>query len=299
MRILISEGVYIDFYNLHADAGTKPGDLTARAANLKEVSDYIKTWSVGNSDLVFGDTNTRYTRSGDTPFVLAQQNGMKDAFVELVRGGVNPTVETSCANPSLVNTCETVDKVFYRGSRQLDLEATSFNYESSKFLQPDGKVLSDHNPIAVNYTWTVSPSFRQSNYFGGPHGKWFNDLEALPASLKASVITFRGNSRVDSVGLTLSNGQSFTHGGTRGSLASLTLTSTEYWTSAKLYQGKKYNRTRIFYTEATTSMGNRLTSGTLTSDCVTYSAPAGWQIVGYNGQVGDEVDHLAFIYAPQ
>ena len=56
MRTLISEGVYIDTYNLHADAGTEPGDLVARAANLQEVSDYINVWSVGNAVLVFGDT---------------------------------------------------------------------------------------------------------------------------------------------------------------------------------------------------------------------------------------------------
>jgi len=224
---------------------------------------------------------------------------MTDAFVQLSRGGVIPTVETICDNPSLINTCETVDKVFYRGSRQLTLEATNFNYESSKFLQPDGNILSDHNPILVNYTWTVSSSFRQSNYFGGPHGTWFNDLPSLPASPKASVLTFRGASRVDSVGLTLSNGQTFTHGGTGGTASTLTLASTEYWVSAKLCQGQKDSQTRIFYILATTSTGRTLASGTSTSDCATYSAPTGWQIVGFNGQDGDEIDQLALIYAPK
>ena len=224
---------------------------------------------------------------------------MTDAFVQLSRGGVIPTVETLCDNPSLINTCETVDKVFYRGSRQLTLEATNFNYESSKFLQPDGNVLSDHNPILVNYTWTVSSSFRQSNYFGGPHGAWFNDLPSLPASPKASILTFHGASRVDSVGLTLSNGQTFTHGGTGGTASTLTLASTEYWVSAQLCQGQKDSQTRIFYILATTSTGRTLASGTSTSDCVTYSAPTGWQIVGFNGQDGDEIDQLALIYAPK
>ncbi|KAG4439694.1 hypothetical protein IFR05_004831 [Cadophora sp. M221] len=299
MRTLVSEGVYIDIYNLHADAGTEPGDLVARAANLQEVSDYINVWSVGNAVLVFGDTNSRYTRSADIPNVFASKNGMTDVFVEIPRGGVIPTVETICANPSLINTCETVDKVFYRGSRQLTLEATAFNYESSKFVQADGNVLSDHNPITVNYTWTVSSSFRQSNYFGGPHGNWFNDLPSLPAAPKASVLTFRGNARVDSVGLTLSSGQTIAHGGTGGNLSTLTLASNEFWVSAKLCQGQKDGWTRIFYILATTSTGRTLASGTTTSDCTTYSAPAGWQIVGYNGQSGDEVDQLALIYAPQ
>lgn len=224
---------------------------------------------------------------------------MTDAFVQLERGGVNPTVETLCDNPSLINTCETVDKVFYRGSRQLTLEATYFNYESSKFVQANGSILSDHNPITVNYTWTVSPSFRQSNFFGGAYGSWFNDLPSLPALPKPSVLTFRGGSRLDSVGVTLTNGQTFTHGGTGGTATSLALASTEYWTSAKLCQGQKDGETRNFYVLATTSMGRTLASGTVTSDCSTFTAPTGWQIVGFLGQDGDEIDQLAFIYAPK
>ncbi|CZS94769.1 probable endonuclease/exonuclease/phosphatase family protein [Rhynchosporium agropyri] len=300
MRVRIEDGVYIDMYNLHSDAGTEPADLVARAANLKELSDYIKLWSTGNAVVVFGDTNSRYSRApNDIPNIFADQNGMEDVFVEIPRKGVTPTVETLCNNPSLINTCETVDKIFYRGSRQLTLQATYFNYESSKFLQPDGSILSDHNPVSANFTWKVSPSFRQSNYYGGPHGNWFNDLDALPAKPKTSVITFRGSNRVDSVGLTLTNGQTLVHGGSGGSAVTLYLASNEFWVSAKLCQAQQNGSTRIFYILATTSTGRTVTTGKTTADCVTYSAPAGWQIVGYNGQDGDEVDQLAFIYAPQ
>lgn len=265
---------------------------------MKQVADYIDTWSIGNSVLVYGDTNSRYTRALDKITVFRTQNGLTDAFVQLERGGVEPTVETLCDNPSLINTCETVDKVFYRGSKQLSLTGTYFNYESSKFLQADGSILSDHNPITVNFTWAVAPTRRQSPYFGGPHGTWFNDLEALPTAPRTSVISFRGASRIDSVGLTLTSGTTFTHGGTGGTAASLTLASGEYWTTALLCQGQKDGQTRIFSITATTSTGRTLASGTSTSDCVTYSAPAGWGIVGYLGQDGDEIDQLAFLYAP-
>jgi hypothetical protein len=37
MRLRVDEGVYIDFINLHADAGTEAGDETARTANIKQV----------------------------------------------------------------------------------------------------------------------------------------------------------------------------------------------------------------------------------------------------------------------
>lgn len=274
-------------------------DEVARAANLQQVADYVDTWSIGNAVIIYGDTNARYTRPDDLVTVFETQNGLTDAYVQLEQGGVNPTVEVLCDNPSLVNTCETVDKVFYRGSKQLTLEATYFNYESSKFLQSDGSILSDHNPITVNYTWTVSDSFGQSGFWGGPHGTWFNDLPSMPDSPKASVLSFSGGSRLDSVGLTLTDGTTFTHGGIGGTAASLTLGASEYWVEAELCQAQYNSETRNFYIQATTSSGNTLSAGTATSDCTTFTAPTGWQIVGFLGQDGDEMDQLAFIYAPQ
>ncbi|ORY64314.1 endonuclease/Exonuclease/phosphatase [Pseudomassariella vexata] len=301
MRTRIDDGVYVDCYNLHADAGTEAEDETARNSNLEQVASYIDTWSIGNAVLVFGDTNSRYTRVLDNITVFANQNGLTDPWVELIRDGVVPTVETLCDNPSNNTYCETVDKVFYRGSPVVNLEATYFNYESTKFLQADGNILSDHNPITVNFTWSSSSSLRQSNFLGGPHGTWFSDVPAL-ASIskpKASVLTFSGANRLDSVGVKLTDGTTFTHGGTGGNVATLTLGSSEYWTSAKLCQGSYNDQTRNFYILATTSSGKTLSSGTATSDCATFTAPSGWQIVGFVGQDGDEMDQLAFVYAPQ
>lgn len=308
MRTILDadNGIYADFYNLHADAGTEDGDETARNSNLEQVAAYIDTWSIGNAVLVFGDTNSRYTRTADNITVFANQNGLTDAWLLLERDGVIPTTESLCDNPSTTNTCETVDKVFFRGNAIVNLTATYFNYESSKFLQSDGSVLSDHNPITVSFDWTLSDTLRQSGFWGGPHGTWFSDLPTLNGLVssdgtvpKPSVLSFSGGSRLDSVGLTLTDGTVFSHGGTGGTAASLTLGSTEYWTSAELCQGQKSGETRNFYIKATTSTGNTLSAGTATSDCTTFTAPSGWQIVGFLGQDGDEMDQLAFVFGKQ
>lgn len=306
MRLQVTDGVYIDTYNLHTDAGTEDGDETARNSNLKQVSDYIDTWSLGNAVMVFGDTNSRYTRTADNITIFNKQNDMTDAWVELIRGGVEPTVESLCDNPSTTNDCETVDKFFYRGSSILDLSATSFNYESKKFLQSDGNVLSDHNPIGVNLTWSLSSTLRQSNYFGGPHGTWFSDVPSLAKLLassspvsKPATLTFSGGSRLDSISITLKDGTVFSHGGTGGTASSLTLGTSEYWTSATVCWGQKSGQTRIFYIKATTSKSNTVAAGTTTSNCSTVTAPTSWQIVGFLGQDGDEIDQLGFVYSPQ
>ncbi|KAB5583504.1 endonuclease/Exonuclease/phosphatase [Coniochaeta sp. 2T2.1] len=309
MRIALSNSastaVYVDFYNLHADAGTEPGDLTARTANLRQVAAAIASRSVGNAVLVFGDTNSRYSRTGDVgvrELLATAGPGLTDAWVQLERGGTVPTAESLCSNPSTSDYCETVDKVFYRSSPLVSLAATDFRYVSDKFLQADGNILSDHNPILVNLTWSTSQSkLQQSRFMGGPHGTWFSDVPTLAAKAKTNVtaITLRGGSRLDAISATLKDRTVLSHGGQGGTASSLTLADGEYWTAATVCQGQKSGRTRIFHLSATTSLGRTLASGTATSDCGDFAAPAGWQIVGFLGRDGDEIDQLAFVYGPR
>lgn len=263
------------------------------------MADYININSVGNAVLVFGDTNSRYTRVGDGITIFSTQNGMTDAWVQLVRGGVIPAVETICTNPSATNFCEIVDKSFYRGSKLLTLKATDFAYDSSKFLQASGAILSDHNVIRTNYTWSLNSALRQSDFTGGPHGNFFNNIPSLPSSPKVASITLKGGARLDSIALTLRSGQTFTHGGTGGTAATLTLATGEALVKATACQGQKDGRTRLFYLGATTSTGRTVQAGTRTGDCVEWIAESGWGISGFIGASGDGVDQLAVVYAAQ
>lgn len=190
-----------------------------------------------------------------------------------------------------------------------------------KFLSSTGDIMSDHSPVGSNFTWSRSTSVRQSDLFGGPHGyveslrmtqdsethcsnrTWFNDLPSIPETStggnKPSRISLRGAERLDSVGLVLASGKSYFHGGTGGQVHELALGPDEYWTQAQLCRGRRKDRTRNFYLRATTSSNNTISAGTATDDCQDFAADQGWQIVGFYGQDGDEVDQLGFIYAPQ
>ena len=253
-----------------------------------------------------GDTNSRYTRTDDTGIrVFKSKNSLTDVWVQLEKDGVYPTAGSDalvCDNPSTTETCETVDKVLYRGSGIVTLTADSFLYDGKQFLNTDpkylGDVLSDHNPVLVKFTWSLSHSFRQSEFSGGPHGDWFNDLPDMPSSPKASVLTFRGGNRLDSVAIKLTDGTSFSHGGTGGTEVSLTLGSDEHWIKTELCTGEYEEHTRNFYIKATTSAGNTLEAGTSTGSCTTYTADDRFAVVGFMGQDGDEMDQLALIYAP-
>ncbi|MFH9548422.1 jacalin-like lectin [Streptomyces sp. NPDC017435] len=301
MRERLAEGVYVDFYNLHTNAGTNDGDLASRADNLAQLTAFIKTHSAGNAVVVMGDTNTRYTRSGDTIAEFAAANGLTDPWVKLVRGGTPPVKGSDAlvcdqSGPTVPNTCEVVDKVLYRGSKLVSLDATSYSNEHAKFLTDAGLMLSDHDPIAVGFSWSRNAEFQLSDQYGGPHGDYYTDIDAVPAGARPVSLSLRSGSRVDGVGLTLDNGKVLTHGGTGGTASSLTLGSGEYVTSAQLCQGAKDGHTRIFYAKFSTNLGRSLSGGTTTSDCVTRTAPSGWQLAGFHGRAADEVDKLGFIF---
>ncbi|MDX5569946.1 endonuclease/exonuclease/phosphatase family protein [Streptomyces sp. ID05-04B] len=301
VRERLAEGVYVDFYNLHTNAGTNDGDLASRADNLAQLTAFIKTHSAGNAVVVMGDTNTRYTRSGDTIAEFAAENGLTDAWVKLVRGGTPPAKGSDAlvcdqSGPTVPNTCEVVDKVLYRGSGLVTLNATSYNNEHTKFLTGDGLMLSDHDPVAVGFSWSRNPDFQLSDQFGGPHGDYYNDIDAVPAGASPVSLSLRSGSRVDGVALTLAGGKVLAHGGTGGTVSTLTLGSGEYVTSAQLCQGRKDGLTRVFSAKFITNLGRSLSGGTTTSDCVTRTAPSGWQLAGFHGRAGGEIDKLGFIY---
>ena len=299
-RLRIAEGVYIDFYNLHTNAESDAASIAARADNLQQISDYISTVSKGNAVVVMGDMNARYTRDNNLRLLL-NVNGMTDPWITLVRNGSIPALGDSaiaCTFPDETNSCEIVDKIYYRSNKYIQLTPSGYQILHS-FVNASGQQLSDHLPLTVNFSYALQPAFGMSDLFGGPHGTPFNDLETLAASSTPQTFTIRGGSRVDNVGVTLTNGTVLSHGGTGGTAQSLALQNGEYVSAVTLNEGQYNGHTRIFYIKLVTNLGHTLSAGTQTADAVTYTAPAGYKIAGFYGNSGDEVDKLGLIYTKQ
>ncbi|MET9429602.1 jacalin-like lectin [Streptomyces sp. NPDC003036] len=300
-RVRLAEGVFVDVYNVHANADVTDAALAARRANIEQLSGFIRANSAGNAVIVMGDTNTRYTRTGDNIRTLAQENGLTDAWVQLVRGGSAPAQGGDalvCSGTAPTNDCEVVDKILYRGGSLVNLSATRYDNAWESFLDAGGRHLSDHFPHTVEFSWTRAPKLRASDFFGGPHGTAFNDAAALPSPVSPRTLTLRAAARLDAVALTHDDGTTLSHGGTGGTATSLTLAPGEHLTSVTLTRGVKDGRTRIFSAAFTTDENRTLTAGAATSDSVTYAAPAGWRIVGFTGRSGAEIDKLGVVYAP-
>ncbi|EUC57231.1 endonuclease/exonuclease/phosphatase family protein [Rhizoctonia solani AG-3 Rhs1AP] len=300
MRARIAEGVCIDLINFRTSSGV-PNDLVTRQANIKQLADFINVNSAGNAVIVFGDTRTSYTRSRDNVTLFTTQNGLTDAWWQITKGD-SPTAGTrvmECPEgiPDNIN-CEVGEKVFYRGSRVLNLNSTEFFYDTSRFLSPKEELLTDSNPVRVEFTYTLKDELRQSSLHGGSHGTWFNDLTSIPSNSALLFIILRGANRLDSITFAHTSGQVFTHGGSGGKRHSLYMAaSDEYLVSAILCWGKKDEHTRIFYAQVITNKGNTVQAGKKTNDCVIINAPSGYSMVGTYGQAGAEVDQLGFIYA--
>ncbi|MEU7476912.1 jacalin-like lectin [Lentzea sp. NPDC042327] len=297
-RTRLAEGVLVDFYNVHSNAGSTDADLAARRANISELSRFIAANSAGNAVVVAGDTNTRYTRAGDNIRELVTANGLTDAWVQEERGGVPPEAGSPalvCDDANVTDACEVVDKVLFRGNRYITLSLTRYANENAAFRTADDKMLSDHYPIAADFRWTLDPALSLSDQWGGPHGTPFTDVATVPPAQRVTQLTLRTGSRVDQVGLALADGTTFTHGGNGGTAQQLTLAPGEHLTSVTLHSGQHDGRTRIFFARFTTNTGRTLSGGTETPNAVTYTAPAGFQIAGFHGRAGSEVDALGVV----
>jgi len=194
--------------------------------------------------------------------------------------------------------CELVDKIFYRGNNFITLNATEYKVEDAIFRYTDGTPLADHRPVYTKFQYNLASNLKLSDQFGGPHGTSYSDVNSLPANPIVSIVGIRSGSRVDQISFMLNNGNWLAHGGYGGTYKSLTLNQGEYVKSSTFCSGKYSGKTRIFYTKFTTSTGRILEGGKTTSSSVTYTAPAGWQIVGFHGRGGTNIDKAGVIYAP-
>jgi hypothetical protein len=147
-QLQLPGGETIDFYNLHANTNGGP----VSADNMAQLANYIQRNSEGRAVIVTGDTNLRY--SDDHTLLRFEHNtGLTDAWVQLENGRTEPPFSPTCDD---TDKCELLDKIFYRSGQAVTLQATSYHNERARFLNSDGKPLSDHNPPAVTFHYIAA-----------------------------------------------------------------------------------------------------------------------------------------------
>lgn len=157
-RIEVAHEVYIDFYNVHANASNHPSAAAARCKNIHQLSSYIKTRSGNNAVIVMGDMNAHYCYKSDNIKELLLANKLNDSWVLLKKQGQFPMSIADLPGDdilSLTDTCESIDKILFRNSEQITLVPGQYAVPKALFSDAEGRPLSDHHPVSLSFSWKL------------------------------------------------------------------------------------------------------------------------------------------------
>lgn len=167
-RLQVAPQVFIHVYNLHCDAGSDTQSQLCRNSNLEQLAEAINTYSQDQAVLVIGDTNARYFKEADkVKELLIDPTGLKDAWVEVVRGGDFPLpdaeqlayIEAHITDPDTDKDGpdhEEVDKILFRSGENVTLAATEFMIQEELFVDDEGNRLSDHYAFSASISYSAT-----------------------------------------------------------------------------------------------------------------------------------------------
>ena len=168
--IEIAEGVYVDFYNIHADAYDSEKDRAAREDNFRQVTDLINAnYEKNNRPVVIvGDFNYHVhgTPADDSNihYYFLEKSGLTDAWVTLYNGGDYHNFDKWKAtdDPNHFDhywgRWDSVEKVMYKNGGGVKVEAVSFNYEFVT-VEDGSRRVSDHANAICELKFTVTGDF--------------------------------------------------------------------------------------------------------------------------------------------
>ncbi|TLV03338.1 endonuclease/exonuclease/phosphatase family protein [Dyadobacter luticola] len=157
-RLEVAKDVFIDFYNVHANAYNHASAAKARRNNILQLSNYIKMHSAGQAVIVMGDLNAHYCFGLDNLKTLLADHHFEDAWIFHKRKGLLP--QSSQTIPpadilTITDSTETIDKILYRSSNDLILKTSEYRLENDLFSDAAGLPLSDHHPVSARVQWAL------------------------------------------------------------------------------------------------------------------------------------------------
>ncbi len=64
---------------------------------------------------------------------------------------------------SITDSCETVDKILYKSSSEIDLTVADYKFENHLFSNAQGLPLSDHIPVSAKFFWKLHRKVHNRN----------------------------------------------------------------------------------------------------------------------------------------
>lgn len=162
--IEIADGVYVDFYNIHADAFDTEGSIEARESNYKQVMAMVEENSAKNNRpvIITGDFNhflhTTAEVNSNMYKIFHEDGGLKDAWVEVHNdGNYFDFSEWTKSGTSYWGEWDSVEKFLYRDGGGVTVKPTDFNY--TWVLNDEGVSVSDHASAECTFEFTVTEDF--------------------------------------------------------------------------------------------------------------------------------------------
>ncbi len=159
----VGNGIYVDFYNLHADAYGGAGSIAARTSQFKQLAEFIQARSAENDRpvIVTGDFNNHiHTHEDDGALykTLYLECGLKDAWVEYHNDGDYFNMYNwHITNLPAWGNWDSVERFMYKSGGGVDVTVSDFRYIEVK--DDNGKIISDHSAAECDFTFIKTADF--------------------------------------------------------------------------------------------------------------------------------------------
>ncbi|MGH9048861.1 MAG: endonuclease/exonuclease/phosphatase family protein [Acidimicrobiia bacterium] len=140
-RTELAPGVEVDVYNLHGEAGSTPRDVEESAADYEQLADFLRDHSAGRAVIVGGDFNLHTDEEPD-----------RGVFAELLEA---TDLTDVCDAVDCGDDADQIDKFVFRSGGGVELDVVDHRFEREKFRRADGEPLSDHDALAVTFSWSI------------------------------------------------------------------------------------------------------------------------------------------------
>ncbi len=140
-ELTLAHGARVVVFNVHGDAGHSEGDVEARRTGFAQLADYISRHFTGSALIVAGDTNLDDSDARDREILrrFKRSTGLSEVCREFTCRGAN------------------LDRVLYRSSARVSLKPRAWRADT-RFVDAEGRDLSDHLPMAAEFEWAKHSS---------------------------------------------------------------------------------------------------------------------------------------------
>lgn len=151
-RLTLANGVVVDLYDLHGEAGGSDSDQALQADDFEQLAAYVNANSKGHAVILGGDTNLHT----DEPGPDAHEDSGNGKDLEIWTTFLKATGLTDSCTAVTCDDEGRIDKIAFRSGEGVDLKVVSHEFQAERFTDEAGNALSDHDPLEVRFSWTAT-----------------------------------------------------------------------------------------------------------------------------------------------